>query len=165
MNLAIQQLLASFDALPEADKHQAAVEILRRVSASLEGDIPEAALAEAADELFRASMLKRLAMPSADRGSVWIVDLGMAAKVRPCLVLSVPIDPQDRVLVTVVAHTTSVQGTRFEVDIKTTFLKPGVFDGQQILTVPLAKLYRKLGDLTTDQVASVEEAVRRWLEL
>ncbi len=47
-------------------------------------------------------------MPSADRGAVWLVDLGLAAKVRPCLILSVPTDPQDRVLVTVVAHTTSV---------------------------------------------------------
>jgi hypothetical protein len=27
-------------------------------------------------------------MPQANRGSVWIVDLGMAAKVRPCLVLT-----------------------------------------------------------------------------
>ena len=56
-------------------------------------------------------------MPRADRGSIWIVDLGLVAKVRPCLVLSVPADPQDRVLVTVVAHTTIVQGTRFEVDV------------------------------------------------
>jgi len=61
-------------------------------------------------------------MPSVDRGSVWMVDLGLAAKVRPCLVLSVPIQPQDRVLVTVVARTTSAQGTRFEVDIKARFL-------------------------------------------
>jgi mRNA interferase MazF len=61
-------------------------------------------------------------MPRADRGSVWIVDLGMAAKVRPCLVLGVPTLPQDRVLVTVVAHTTSVQGTRFEVNVKAPFL-------------------------------------------
>jgi mRNA-degrading endonuclease toxin of MazEF toxin-antitoxin module len=37
-------------------------------------------------------------MPRADRGSVWIVDLGLAAKVRPCVVLSVPTDPVDRVL-------------------------------------------------------------------
>ena len=57
-------------------------------------------------------------MPRADRGSVWIVDLGLAAKVRPCLVLSVPTDPQDRVLVTLVPHTTSVQGTRFEVAVR-----------------------------------------------
>jgi mRNA interferase MazF len=104
-------------------------------------------------------------MPRADRGSVWIADLGLAAKVRPCLVLSVPTDPQDRVLVTVLPHTTSVQGTRFEVDAKAAFLKPGVFDAQQVLTVPQAKLVRKLGDLPPDQLALVEAAVRRWLGL
>jgi mRNA interferase MazF len=104
-------------------------------------------------------------MPSADRGLVWIVALGMAAKVRPCLVLSVPTDPQDRVLVTVVAHTTSVQGTRFEVDVKARFLKPGAFDAQQVLTVPQVKLMRRLGDLTADQLVLVEDAVRRWLAL
>jgi mRNA interferase MazF len=26
------------------------------------------------------------------RGEVWLVDLGMVAKVRPCLVLSIPAD-------------------------------------------------------------------------
>jgi mRNA interferase MazF len=104
-------------------------------------------------------------MPRADRGSVWIADLGMAAKVRPCLVLSVPTDPQDRVLVTVVPHTTSVQGTRFEVAVKAPFLKPGVFDAQQVVTVPQVKLVRKLGDLSPDQLALVEAAVRRWLGL
>lgn len=104
-------------------------------------------------------------MPSADRGSVWMVDLGLAAKVRPCLILSMPTDPQDRVLVTVVAHTTSVQGTRFELDVKAAFLKPGAFDAQQVLTVPQVKLRRKLGDLTADQLSLVEGAVRRWLGL
>ena len=43
-------------------------------------------------------------MPQADRGSVWIVDLGMVAKVRPCLIVSVPLDPRDRVLVTRIAR-------------------------------------------------------------
>jgi 4-hydroxythreonine-4-phosphate dehydrogenase len=51
---AVQQLLQSFDALSEADKHRAAVEILRRISPAGERDVPEAALLEAADELFRA---------------------------------------------------------------------------------------------------------------
>jgi hypothetical protein len=51
MNAAVQQLLDSFDALAEADKHRVAVEILRRDSAIL-GDVPETALIEAADELF-----------------------------------------------------------------------------------------------------------------
>lgn len=102
----------------------------------------------------------------ADRGSVWIVDLGMAAKVRPCLVLSVPTDPQDRVLLTLVPHTTSVLGTRFEVSVQAKFLHGrGVFDAQQVVTVPQVKLVRKLGDLAPDQLALVEAAVRRWLGL
>lgn len=101
-------------------------------------------------------------MPQADRGSVWIVDLGMVAKVRPCLVLSVAIDPADRVLVTLVPRTTSIQGTRFEVAAQAKFLRPGgVFDAQQVVTVPQVKLIRKLGDLPPDQLALVEEAVRQ----
>jgi mRNA interferase MazF len=58
-----------------------------------------------------------------------------------------------------------VQGTRFEVDVQVPFLKPGAFDAQQVLTVPQAKLVRKLGALQPDQLALVEEAVRRWLGL
>jgi mRNA interferase MazF len=103
-------------------------------------------------------------MPSADRGSVWIVDLGMIAKVRLCLVLSMPADPNDRALVT--PHTTSARGTRFEVLAQAKFLhKGGVFDGQQVLTVPEVKLVRKLGDMPPDQLALVVQAVRRWLGL
>ena len=54
MTTQVQQLLGAFDALPEPDKHQAAVEILRRVSSASEADLPESALVEAADELFQA---------------------------------------------------------------------------------------------------------------
>ncbi len=53
MTATVQQLLDSFDALSEIDKHQATVEILRRFTGALEGDLPESALSEAADELFR----------------------------------------------------------------------------------------------------------------
>ncbi len=105
-------------------------------------------------------------MPRDDRGSVWIVDLGMAAKVRPCLVLSVPTDPQDRTLVTLVPPTTNVQGTQFQVAGSAKFIHGGgVFDAQQIVTTPQVKLIRKLGDLQPSQLALVEEAVRRWLGL
>ena len=54
MNAAVQHLLEAFDALPEGDKHHAAVEILRRIGAVDGGDVPESALIEAAEELFRA---------------------------------------------------------------------------------------------------------------
>lgn len=54
MTATAQQLLESFDALPDADKHQVAIEIFRRYAWRVEGDLPESALVEAADELFRA---------------------------------------------------------------------------------------------------------------
>jgi mRNA interferase MazF len=104
-------------------------------------------------------------MAPPDRSAVWLVDLGMAGKVRPCLVLSVPAGARDRALVTLVAGTTSVRGTRFEVTVQARFLQAGVFDAQNMLTVPYAKLVRKLGDLPPDQFALVEQAVRDWLGL
>ena len=54
MGAAVQQLLDSFDALADADKHQVAIEILRRFAAEGAGDLPEEALVGIADELFRA---------------------------------------------------------------------------------------------------------------
>jgi mRNA interferase MazF len=39
-------------------------------------------------------------MRSPERGEVWLVDLGMAAKVRPALVIRVPATDVDRALVT-----------------------------------------------------------------
>lgn len=100
-----------------------------------------------------------------DRGEVWLVDLGMAAKVRPCLVLSVHPGPGDRVLFALVPHTTSIQGTAFEVAVPVSFLKPGVFDAQGLVTVPRPRLIRRLGLLPSDGMASVEVVVRLWLGL
>ena len=104
-------------------------------------------------------------MINPNRGEVWLVDLGMTAKVRPCLVLSIPALDQDRALVTVLAHTTSARGSRFEVDVKARFLRPGVFDAQSLVTIPHAKLMRKLGMLSATQLTIVEDAVRQWLGL
>jgi mRNA interferase MazF len=87
----------------------------------------------------------------------------MAAKVRPCLVLSVAVEDADRSLVTLVPHTTSARGSRFEVSIATRFLKPGAFDVQGIVTVPMVRLVRRLGVLAPDQLAAVQGGVCRWL--
>lgn len=97
------------------------------------------------------------------RGEVWIVDLGLAAKVRPALVLSVPADDVDRALVTLVPHTTSLRGSRFEVQTGTPFLKPGGFDAQGLVTVPFVRLVRALGHVRPQDLALVEKAVCRWL--
>jgi mRNA interferase MazF len=104
-------------------------------------------------------------MPDPRRGEVWIVDLGLAAKVRPCLVQSVPARDEDRALVTVVPHTTSTRDTRFEAPLKVAFLRPGAFDAQSLVTIPHVKLVRKLGSLSASNLSAVEKAVRDWLEL
>lgn len=66
-------------------------------------------------------------MRTPNRGEVWLVDLGLAAKVRPCLVLSILFQDQDRALIAVIPHTTSPRHSRFEVTVKVRFLQPGVF--------------------------------------
>jgi mRNA interferase MazF len=54
-------------------------------------------------------------MTNPKRGEVWMVDLGFAAKVRPCLVISIPFEDRDRALVTILPHATSARSSRFEV--------------------------------------------------
>lgn len=104
-------------------------------------------------------------MAAARRGEVWIVDLGMAAKVRPAVIISVPADDSDRALATLVPHTTSPRQSRFEASVSVSFLRAGVFDAQNLVTIPHAKLVRPLGMLTTAQLAVVERAVQVWLGL
>jgi mRNA interferase MazF len=89
--------------------------------------------------------------------------LGLAAKIRPCLVFSVPPELRDRAFIAVVPHTTSVRGTRFEVPTATPFLKTGAFDVQGLLAVVPPRLIRKLGELQQADPSKVEQAVRLWL--
>lgn len=85
-------------------------------------------------------------MAAPNRGDIWLVDLGYAAKVRPCLVLSIPAADEDRALATLVPHTTSTRASRFEVPLKVSFLRVGAFDAQNLVTIPHAKLIRRLGN-------------------
>ena len=88
-------------------------------------------------------------MPAAKPREIWIVDLGMAAKVRPCLVLTRQPRDEDLDVVTVVAHTTACRGNQWEVSIAKSYLdQEGAFDVQRVATVATVKLERKLGELT-----------------
>jgi mRNA interferase MazF len=104
-------------------------------------------------------------MSFAQRGEIWIVDLGMAAKARPAVILSVaPLD-QERALVTYVPRTTSLRQTRFEVPHQARGFDAGAFDAQGIGTVPNVKLIRRIGHVDLRTLAQVEAAVRSWLGL
>jgi mRNA interferase MazF len=85
------------------------------------------------------------------RGEVWLFDLGMAEKVRPALVVSVPYGDQDRALITIVPHTTSLRGSRYEIRVNVAFLKPGAFLAQNAATYPNVRAIRKLGTLSSQR--------------
>ena len=104
-------------------------------------------------------------MEQPERGDVWLVDLGLVAKVRPCLVVSIATDDSDRALSTLVPHTTSTRGSHFEVALAVRFLKPGAFDVQNLITIPHAKLIRRLGVLSESQLLEIERAIKLWLGL
>jgi mRNA-degrading endonuclease toxin of MazEF toxin-antitoxin module len=61
----------------------------------------------------------------------------MAAKPRPCVILSVPFRDDENAVVTYVARTTRVSGGRFEVKHEAPNFLPGVFHAQNIGPVRL----------------------------
>ena len=97
------------------------------------------------------------------RGEIWLFDLGLAAKVRPVLIVSAVYSDTDRALVTLVPHTTSLRGSAFEIPVSSPFLKPGAFVVQSVATYPNARAIRKLGTLKPDQFNLVFAALLRWL--
>jgi mRNA interferase MazF len=49
------------------------------------------------------------------------------------------------------------------VSVAVSFLRAGVFDAQNLITIPPAKLIRPLGRLSAGQLTEVERAVCSWL--
>ena len=60
-------------------------------------------------------------MPNVNPSEVWMTDFGMAAKVRPALLLTGNPAPDELDLVTVLLHTTSLRGNRWELNIPKPF--------------------------------------------
>jgi mRNA interferase MazF len=98
-------------------------------------------------------------------GEIWRVDFGMAAKVRPALVLSDYPRDKELALLVVIPHTTAVRGNRWELALPKPFLKPGVFHLQQIQPISLAHFDARLGVLTPEEFKRVKETLVRLLNL
>jgi mRNA interferase MazF len=96
-------------------------------------------------------------------GEVWMIDFGMAAKVRPALLLTSEPAADELDLVTVLLHTTALRGNRWELSIPKPFLKPGAFHLQQIQTISTVKLERRLGVLSSEEMDRVRSAPKNRL--
>jgi mRNA interferase MazF len=100
-------------------------------------------------------------------GEIYVVDLGLAAKVRPCVVVSRQDAASPRNLVVVVPLTTANRGSPYEVALgKLRFLHAeswanvqGLFSWEQ------ARVGRRLGTVTPTHLESVRVAHRHLLEL
>ena len=97
------------------------------------------------------------------RGEIWLADLGLAAKPRPVLVLSVPFSDSDYALITVVPRTTSMRRSAFQVKISVSGLRPGAFNVQGLTGIPPSKFIRRLGTLQAVQMRLIENTVKEWL--
>jgi mRNA interferase MazF len=104
-------------------------------------------------------------MPSARRGEVWQVDLGMAAKARPAVIFSVPFRDDERALYAIVPHTTALRGGRFEVVVEVPWLERGAFDIQGLRNIPGSVLLRRLGSLNPSQMELILRSIKVWLEI
>ena len=96
-------------------------------------------------------------MSAPRRGEVWLTDMGIAGKVRPCLLLTDHPSEDELALITVVPHTTALRGNRWEVALPKPFLKPGAFHLQQVQSLSVARLVRRLGSLTESEMETLED--------
>ncbi len=91
------------------------------------------------------------------------MDFGLAAKVRPALVVSVDYLDHERALLAVVPHTTSLRGPRFEIQLSVRALETGAFDAQGIRSILPSVLIRRLTVLPPEQLREVDARILRWL--
>jgi len=94
-----------------------------------------------------------------------MIDLGMIAKVRPCLLLTDYPADDELALITVLPHTTALRGNRWELAIPKPFLKPGAFHLQQLQSVSISRLERRIGLLAAEEWTTVQDRLADYLRL
>ena len=106
-------------------------------------------------------------MPDARRGEVWLVDLGMAAKVRPCVVVSVGQPDRQRNMSVVVPMTTEIRGGECEIRFpKPVWLRQeSVVNVLGIAGVDNAKIERRISAFPADKMLEIESVLKRLLGL
>ncbi|HEX7569078.1 MAG TPA: type II toxin-antitoxin system PemK/MazF family toxin [Verrucomicrobiae bacterium] len=106
-------------------------------------------------------------MTNFSRGDVVVVDLGMAAKVRPCVVVSIGQPDGSRNMSVVVPMTTEIRGGECEVR----FPKPAWLRQESVVNVlgiagvDNAKIERRIAAFPADKMAELESVLKQLLGL
>lgn len=100
-------------------------------------------------------------------GEVWLADLGLAAKVRPIVIVSRRDPEAARALVLYVPLTTQTRNSSYEVPIsRLHFLERESFANVQGLgSIPTIRLERQLGRLPDSTLAKIRQAILYALDL
>jgi mRNA interferase MazF len=100
-------------------------------------------------------------------GEVYLVDLGMVAKVRPAVVVSRYDLDSPRALAVLVPLTTEYRGSDYEVPLgRLRFLtKESWANTQGTMSIGHERLLRPLGSMTTSQLDQIKVALRYALDL
>ncbi|MBW4621285.1 MAG: type II toxin-antitoxin system PemK/MazF family toxin [Cyanosarcina radialis HA8281-LM2] len=100
-------------------------------------------------------------------GEVWLVDLGLAAKTRPIVIVSRYDTEPPRALVLYIPVTTQNRGSAYEVELPNLpFLRQGsVANVQGLGSVPSVRLERKLGELSEETMLEIKQALMFALDL
>ena len=106
-------------------------------------------------------------MTKFNRGDVVLVDLGFAAKVRPCVVVSVNTPDSQRNMSVVVPMTTEIRGGECEIRFpKPAWLRQeSVVNALGIAGVDNARIERRLAAFPADKQAELEAVLKRLLGL
>ena len=104
-------------------------------------------------------------MTNFSRGDVVIVDLGVAAKVRPCVVISASNPDRQRNMSVVVPMTTEIRGGEGEID----FPKPAWLRQESVVNVlgiagvDNSKIERRIAAFPADKMKELETVLKRVL--
>jgi mRNA interferase MazF len=100
-------------------------------------------------------------------GEVWLADLGIAAKIRPVIIVSRYDPDAPRVLTTYVPLTTQSRPSAYEVSLPVLpFLTRASFANVQgITSMPTIRLQRRLGMLPAEVMTRIRAALMFTLDL
>ena len=96
-------------------------------------------------------------------GEVWLVDMGMAAKTRPCVVLLADNLSAPRSLIILIPITRQNRGTELEVKLgHLPFLDPdSVANAQGVASLPAVRFEKRLGSLPPPDLDAVKKALAK----